>query len=82
MHPRFHSPGLKARAGDLAIAPLPIHTFTLGSEKENRNQRAKQFGSSQCRASLSAIDSKSLRLVLDIASKDLISLLTGLPRLI
>ncbi len=50
----------------------------LGKEKDDR--RAKAAWHPQCLESLSAIDSKSLRFVLDIVSKDLISFLTGLPK--
>lgn len=61
-----------------------IYTNVLSSRQILRRVKAADrqnpAGGSQCLASLSAMDIKSLRFVLDMVSKDLISLFTGLPR--
>ena len=65
----------------MAETPLarPGHQWMREQETVNRILTDDGYHS-QCLASVSAIDTNSLRLVLDMFSKNLISLLTGLPR--
>ena len=73
---------LAGRVGTNTSALLagPHLSSTWERHKGNRVVAHKDPGGSQCLASLSAMDSNSLRFAVVMLSKVLISRLTGLPR--
>jgi len=77
-------PSVRLQSWSEGIGVICPHiTLDLPGDIGGRQPRfgnRKRLGSSQCLASLSAIDSNNRRFALVMPSKDLISRLTGLPR--